>query len=121
FDRIGVRFITQSRFDTLRVVRHLIANNIVIPHNVKPSRSINTMVDLTLFKRRYLGLMKKALRQNLSEEEFLTLVEQEVRACSLNANSSDRNLHTKGGYQSLQFTCRQLVKYKNPFMSEFTQ
>jgi uncharacterized protein (TIGR04562 family) len=122
FDRIGVRFITQTRFDTLRVVHHLIAHNIVIPHNIKPSRSVNTMVDLNTFRRRYAGVLKKAMRQGLDEQSFLKMVEEEVQACPLNKKGSeDRNLHTKGGYQSLQFTCRQLVKYKNPFMSEFTQ
>lgn len=122
FDRIGVRFITKTRFDTLRVVRHLIANNIVIPHNIKPSRSVNTMVDLMTFKRRYAAALKKAMRQNLSEEEFLTLVEHEIRDAHFQKNGvNERNLHTKGSYQSFQFTCRQLVKYKNPFMSEFTQ
>lgn len=121
FDRIGVRFITHSRFDTLRVVRHLIAHNIVIPHNIKPSRSVNTMVDLVKFKRRYVGAMKKALRQDLSEDDFLKMVEADIRDCAIHPAGTDRNIHTKGGYQSLQFTCRQLVKYKNPFMSEFTQ
>lgn len=121
FDRIGVRFITKSRFDTLRVVRHLIAHNIVIPHNIKPSRSINTMVDLVSFKRRYVGVLKRALRNQMNEAEFLKMVEEEVDACSLMPGGpNDRNLHTKGGYQSLQFTCRQLVKYKNPFMAEFS-
>src|SRR5690606_6646723 len=121
FDRIGVRFITKSRFDTLRVVRHLIAHNIVIPHNIKPSRSINTMVDLASFKRRYVGVLKRALRNQMNEADFLKMAEEEVNACSLmQGGPSDRNLHTKGGYQSLQFTCRQLVKYKNPFMAEFS-
>ena len=117
FDRIGVRFITETRFDTLRVVNHLIANNIVIPHNIKPSRSVNTIVNLTDFKRRYVASIKTAIRKEYTEEEFINLLEKEVQACAFDkADSSDRNLHTKGGYQSLQFTCRQLVKYKNPFM-----
>lgn len=122
FDRIGVRFITETRFDTLRVVNHLIANNIVIPHNIKPSRSVNTMVNLTTFKRRYVSALKRSMREGLSEQEFVSLLEREVQACGFDGKeSSDRNLHTKGAYQSLQFTCRQLVKYKNPFMSEFSQ
>ncbi|MGZ3808554.1 MAG: TIGR04552 family protein, partial [Bacteriovorax sp.] len=44
FDRIGVRFVTNTRFDTLRVIRFLLEKNIVIPHNNKPSRAINTMI-----------------------------------------------------------------------------
>tara|TARA_R110000868_G_scaffold97619_17_gene268671 strand:+ start:541 stop:1785 length:1245 start_codon:yes stop_codon:yes gene_type:complete len=122
FDRIGVRFITETRFDTLRVVSHLIANNIVIPHNIKPSRSVNTMVNLTSFRHRYTAALKRAMRENLPEEEFIKILEKEVHSCGFDKSGpNERNLHTKGGYQSLQFTCRQLVKYKNPFMSEFSQ
>ena len=29
FDRVGVRFVTQNRFDTLRVIRFLLEKNIV--------------------------------------------------------------------------------------------
>ena len=122
FDRIGVRFVTQSRFDSLRVVKHLIAHNIVIPHNVKPSRSINTLIDISGFRKRYFGILKKAIRANMSEADFLKMLDVEIEDLSLRSKgASKRNNHTKEGYQSLQFTCRQLIKYKNPFMSEFSR
>ena len=31
----------------------------------------------------------------------------------------DKNSHSLSAYQAIQFTCRQLIKYKNPFMQEF--
>lgn len=119
FDRIGVRFITESRFDTLRVVKFLIDHNIVIPHNIKPSRSVNTIVDLSQFKEKHQNVMKMAIRNELSEERFLNAMDREALDSTFHDKDSEHNDHTSGNYQSLQFTCRQLIKYKNPFLQEF--
>jgi uncharacterized protein (TIGR04562 family) len=121
FDRVGVRFVTQSRFDTIRVIRFLIEQNIVIPHNNKPSRAINTMIDLKKFKIAHQRVLKMAIRNNLSEERFLGAMEREVLDCNMYGESSDRNKHTSKSYQSIQFTCRQLIEYKNPFLGEFNE
>jgi uncharacterized protein (TIGR04562 family) len=122
FDRVGVRFVTKNRFDVLRVVRFLIEQNVVIPHNIKPSRSVNTMVDLGMFKKRYQKTLRRAIRESLPEEKFLSLLEQEILNCSFGQSSEDeRNTHRSSDYQSIQFTCRQLIRYKNPFISEFTE
>jgi uncharacterized protein (TIGR04562 family) len=122
FDRVGVRFITHNRFETLLVVKYLIENNIVIPHNNKPSRAINTMIDLPKFKERHQKVIKMALRNNLSEERFLHALEFELRECFLgDPKSSDKNKFTSKNYQSIQFTCRQLIEYKNPFLAEFNE
>lgn len=121
FDRVGVRFVTQSRFDTIRVIRFLIEQNIVIPHNNKPSRAINTMIDLKKFKIAHQRVLKMAIRNNLSEERFLGAMEREILDCTMFGESSDRNKHTSKSYQSIQFTCRQLIEYKNPFLGEFNE
>lgn len=119
FDRVGVRFVTHSRFDTLRVIRFLIEQNIVIPHNNKPSRAINTMIDLHRFKEAHQRVIKMALRNNLSEERFVAAMEREIQECNLQGDGSERNKFTSKSYQSIQFTCRQLIEYKNPFLQEF--
>jgi uncharacterized protein (TIGR04562 family) len=119
FDRVGVRFVTNSRFDTLRVIRFLIEQNIVIPHNNKPSRAINTMIDLHRFKEGHQRVIKMAFRNNLSEERFLAAMEREIQECNLQGESSEKNKFTSKSYQSIQFTCRQLIEYKNPFLQEF--
>ena len=121
FDRIGVRFVTETRFDTLRVIRFLLEKNIVIPHNNKPSRAINTMINLEQFKEAHQKVLKAALRKKMTEEEFLHSIEQEVRSCSLRGESSEKNRFTSKSYQSIQFTCRHLIEYKNPFLQEFNE
>ncbi|MGZ3789939.1 MAG: TIGR04552 family protein [Bacteriovorax sp.] len=119
FDRIGVRFVTNTRFDTLRVIRFLLEKNIVIPHNNKPSRAINTMIDLHRFKEAHQRVIKMAIRNNLSEERFVAAMEREIQECNLLGETSERNKFTSKSYQSIQFTCRQLIEYKNPFLQEF--
>ncbi|MDD0854573.1 TIGR04552 family protein [Halobacteriovorax sp. GB3] len=119
FDRIGVRVITKTRFDSLLAVKFFVENNVIIPHNIKPSRSVNTMVNLDNFRRRHSEILRMALRNNLSEERFLQALNREIMENGFSSKNSDRNLHSKKGYQSIQFTCRQLIKYKNPFMTEF--
>lgn len=121
FDRIGVRIITKNRIDALLAVKFLIENNVIIPHNVKPSRSVNTLVDLDLFKKRHLDLIKMAIRNNLSEERFVQALNREILESIPGYSKSERNLHSSKDYLSIQFTCRQLIKYRNPFLTEFAQ
>ena len=119
FDRVGVRFVTNSRFDTLRVIRFLLEKNIVIPHNNKPSRAINTMIDLSRFKESHQRVIKMAFRNNLSEDRFVAAMEREIQDCHLQSQSKEKNKFSAKTYQSIQFTCRQLIEYKNPFLQEF--
>lgn len=119
FDRVGVRFITHTRFDSLRLIRFLMEKNIVIPHNNKPSRAINTMINMPKFKESHQSLLKMAIRNNLSEERFLAAMERAAVEAQLEPSENERNKHTSKAYQSIQFTCRQLIEYKNPFLQEF--
>lgn len=121
FDRVGVRFITHSRFDTLRLIRFLLEKNIVIPHNNKPSRAVNTMIDMVKFKEAHQTLLKMAIRNNLSEDRFLSAMERAAVESQLTPSESEKNKHTSKAYQSIQFTCRQLIEYKNPFLQEFNE
>ena len=119
FDRVGVRFITHNRFDTLRLIRFLLEKNIVIPHNNKPSRAVNTMIDMVKFKEAHQAILKMAIRNNLSEDRFLAAMERAAAESLITPSESERNKHTSKAYQSIQFTCRQLIEYKNPFLQEF--
>ena len=118
FDRVGVRFITHTKFDTLRTIKFLLENNIIIPHNIKPSRSVNTLIDMEKFKIKHNNLLKMALRNQLSEERFLQAMEREADECIVLKDK--KNKHSSAQYRSLQFTCRHLIKYKNPFLNDFT-
>jgi uncharacterized protein (TIGR04562 family) len=119
FDRVGIRLVTKTKFDVLRVVKFLIENNIVIPHNIKPSRSLNTIIDLGKFRKKYKNVLKMSLRNELTEDRFLAAVNRELTECGFEDSNSDRNDHTSNRYRSIQFTSRQLIRYKNPFLKDF--
>ena len=118
FDRIGIRVITKGRFDTLRIIKFFIDKNIILPHNVRPSRTVNTMIDLKKFRKYYRDIIKGALRENLTEEEFLTKAENCLNKLQ-QEKGNGRNEHSFKGYRSIHFTNRQLIKYRNPFFKEF--
>jgi len=117
FDRIGIRIITKNKFDTLRVLKFLSMNNIVIPHNVKPSRSMNTLYDLEEFKSLYSKYLKTCIKNKTTEEEFLVEANKLLELCN-NIKASDRNSNSLKNYHSIQFTCRQLIYYKNPLFND---
>lgn len=120
FDRVGIRIVTHKRFDTLRVVKFLVDNYVVIPHNVKPSRSLNSLIDMGELKATHLRAVKVALRENWDEQRFLDEVEKEIMDDRLN-HDPDRNQYSLASYQSIQFTGRTLIKYRNPFYQEFSE
>jgi len=120
FDRIGVRLVTHTKIDALRVVKFLQEYNIVVAHNIKPSRSRNSLVDLVGLKKSSKDLMKMAMRNNLTEDRFVQALEREAKeSWSQSESDTDINKHSHEYYRSIQFTCRQLIKYKNPFIQEF--
>ena len=120
FDRVGIRFVTKTRLDILRVTDFLLKQNIVIPHNIKPSRSINNLIDSQKFKMKHLSALKKSIRENLTEEEFVKSLDEEAKGCIPDGNEK-KNEHSSSEYRSIQFTGRQLIKYTNPFYREFKQ
>jgi len=119
FDRVGVRIITHNKLDSLRVLKFLIQNNVIIPHNIKPSRSANSLFDMDFYKNVHYKLIKEALKDNLDETEFRKRAENYLIESTHQSN--ERNAHSSKNYQSIQFTCRQLIKYKNPFVKEFLE
>ena len=120
FDRIGIRIITKSRFDIIRVIGFLMSKFIILPHNIKPSRSVNTIVDIVNFKKQYRHLVKEAIKNQWEEKHFLQEVEGKIQAHTV-ADKDRINLHSSDSYRSIQFTYRQLIKYQNPFWKEFNE
>jgi uncharacterized protein (TIGR04562 family) len=90
-------------------------------NNIKPSRSQNTLVDLGLMKKRTNTLLKKTLREGWGEEKYLAELSQLVDSCAPGGATTDRNAHTSQEYRAIHFTGRQLIKYRNPFMSQFNE
>jgi uncharacterized protein (TIGR04562 family) len=99
FDRVGVRIITETRFDALLAVRFLRVNNVIVFANVKPTRSRNTLVDLDAIA-----------------DELVTLDREGVAALRTRPLpappevSPASNPFSSRTYRSIQFTCRQLIR-----------
>lgn len=120
FDRIGVRIITYNKLDALRVMRFLHRNHILMINNIKPSRSQNTLIDLGLLRKRIYSLYKEAIRNQMVEETFYQRLNELIEECRPGKPSHD-NIHTFEEYRAIHFTGRQLIKYRNPFMSSFNE
>ncbi len=118
FDRIGVRFVTHSKLDCLRVIKFLYQKNVIVIHNIKPSRSRNSLIDIEHFKHQHHNVLRMALRNELTEERFQQALNREIKATGV---EGDDNTHSLSSYQSIQFTGRQLIRYKNPFAEEFNE
>lgn len=119
FDRIGIRLVTKTRLDVLRVINFLTENYLVIPNNIKPSRSQNSLIDLNLFKKNYYKIIKDSIKKHLSEDEFMQKLEEAAKLSDFDQLDNRVNKHSSDEYKAIHFTCRQLIKYRNPFMKQF--
>jgi uncharacterized protein (TIGR04562 family) len=100
FDWVGIRFVTFSRLDVLKLISFLRQHNMVMFANVKPSRSRNTLLNLDCFYQ--------PTGENLSEEELDQLLKIDENQIPTGVNQANRFSETS--YQSVQFTCRQRVR-----------
>lgn len=126
FDRIGVRFVTRDRLDAILVLHYLREKHLVAFPNVKPSRSVNTLIDIDRFRKTFRKLYDRYHKDEITIEEFEhalrhsaqfrdTLTLRQIR------NLFQKNPFTSGQYRSIQFTVRQLVRLINPLYSFMDQ
>ncbi len=118
FDRIGLRFVTHTRLDCLRVIKYLKESRIIMPANVKPSRSRNTLLDTEVFRREMKEVLREVDHGNIrSEEEIL----QRLEKATLETQTEQINKHSSEHYRAIQFTCRQLIKLTNPLYQDLKE
>jgi len=127
FDRVGIRFVTKMKFDALRVVKYMKERNALMPANIKPSRTRNSLIDQVAFEAELSKLLKFAdtgeiapleVQKRITEfcESDQAAPESERKA-QLEAQTS-ANPHSSSHYRAIQFTCRQLIKIKNPLYDD---
>lgn len=124
FDRVGIRFVTPTRAGCLRVVRYLKDHHIVIPPNIKPSRSRNTLVDVEGTRQRWKEAVANAERENWSREKLEAALDAAVefqRGDSSESALAEANPHSGDSYRALQFTGRQLIKLQNPLFQDIRE
>lgn len=118
FDHIGLRFVTLDRLDALLVVKYLRSHNVFMFANVKPSRSRNTLIDLDWLREETERIQQEHLGTELTAQqiqELRTLVE--LMPYPLSPDFSN-NPYSSRRYHSIQFTCRQMIRIKNPYHVE---
>lgn len=121
FDRIGIRFVTKNKFDVIRVISFLLEHNVFILHNIKPSRSQNSVVDLKQFREDYFKLLKKALRDSMDHDDFYERAVKLAEDDEIPYQKSSRNEHSSKRYRAVHFTGRQLIHYQNPLASQISE
>lgn len=120
FDHIGVRIIVERPVDALFAVRALVEEHTVIFANIKPTRSRNTLVDTAAFAAHVDALIESWRAGAISEAEAAE------HLASFNERPTNNeqlawNPHSSPRYNSIQFTCRQLIRMPNPLYVRLEQ
>lgn len=107
FDKIGVRLITRSVFDSFRLIRFLVQENLISFPHIMPDQSSNNVYPVDLFIKVCHRLEKEKI---FKAEEIEKTLEQELQ------KSADPNYLRKPNDQSdlnfrfIKFISRQLIR-----------
>lgn len=121
FDKLGVRFITRSMFDTFRVVRFLVEENLISYPHIIPDQSSNNIYPVDLFLQACFDLVQMSQQDPLnpssqwSEEQVNEyfkkyLAERESDAGFLRKE----NAFSGADYRFIKFIARKLVRVSLP-------
>lgn len=115
FDRVGIRFVTRTRLDSLRVIKFLKERMVLVAPNIKPSRSRNTLVNAEILRAQITGELDAFERGDMDEAQLTARLEA---AAVAQTGGEAINPHSSQFYRAIQFTARQLVKFRNPLYDE---
>jgi len=113
FDKLGVRFVTRSMFDTFRVVRFLVEEGLISFAHIMPDQSSNNLYPVGLFLKAAAELAPKA--HEYSDEQinrfFIDYLEK-------NRDQADflrkENLFSGEDYRFIKFIARKLIRIEIP-------
>jgi len=116
YDRIGFRLVTETKYDAICAVRLLLAKNIISLPNVRPGRSRNRLIEIQRLQSeldRIQAQLKKT--PDVSPEDYQKMLRRLERRISYRRlGRSLINPHSSEFFRAIQFTCRELVKVRNP-------
>jgi len=117
FDWLGLRFVTNNRFDALLVAKYLRENNLVVFTNVRPGRSRNTLIDTTQL-RADMELVDEQIRAGrLASHEKLEKLRNLVSDYPYpQPGMPSDNPFSLSTYHSIQFTVSQQIRVPNPYL-----
>jgi len=121
FDQIGLRFVTKDKMGVVKVLKYLKDKYIVISTNISPSRSRNNLVDPRLYRRTWRDIHQAVVKGETKDENWIKkTLEAAVGEGFLETQDEIRehNPLSSSQYHSIQFTCRQLIRFRNPAYEE---
>jgi len=113
FDHIGVRIIVHRPVDALFAVRALREEHTIMYPNVKPTRSRNTLIDLPAYDTHVRGCLQRFQRGELDEMGTVEAIHAFDRKPE-GREQVEWNPYSSDKYRSIQFTCRQMIRFDNP-------
>ena len=111
-DYIGIRFVTENRFDAVRVLDYLLHTRVLTLACIKPRRVRNTLFDLEAIDEAMAHLERRGIEDAAIRRAHLHHL--------LNSSQADpkpresRNPHRHDQFHSLMLTARQLVRAPDP-------
>jgi uncharacterized protein (TIGR04562 family) len=122
YDRIGFRLVTETKYQAIRAVRLLLDKNIISVPNIRPGRSRNRLVDLSRLQfeiDRIDAHIKKSGESAPYIDKMIKRLESRIGFSRL--GRSLMNPHSSEYYRAIQFTCRELVKIRNPLWQVYSK
>lgn len=113
FDHIGVRIIVHTPVDALFAVRALREEHTIMYPNVKPTRSRNTLIELGGYDAHVRQCLLRYQAGELDEQATVDAIHDFVQKPD-SEDQLDWNPYSSDKYRSIQFTCRQMIRFANP-------
>jgi uncharacterized protein (TIGR04562 family) len=117
FDKLGVRFVTHSMFDTFQVVRFLVEENLISYPHIMPDQSTNNLFPVDMFLNAAVELKKNTAR--LTEDEiaqfFLQYLEKNIEGAEF---LRKENAYSGADHKFIKFISRKLIQVQVPGQKE---
>jgi uncharacterized protein (TIGR04562 family) len=113
YDRIGFRFVTETKWDSFQLIRQLFESGVLSPPNIHPQRSFNTLFPTEQFRDFVEDLRHQMKNQGLGEAEAMRAIRGLEQESGVSLGVA-RNRFTSSWYRAVQFTCRQLIVAPDP-------
>ena len=113
FDHIGVRIIVDRPIDALFAVRALRETHTIMYPNIKPTRSRNTLIEFDEYTAAVQRVFEAFANGALDEAAAIA----EIEAFSHRPSTQPQlewNAYSSPRYNAIQFTCRQMIRFRNP-------
>lgn len=109
YDKLGVRFITDSMFDVFRVVRFLIRESLISTPQILPDQSSNNLYPVNLFLQACQEYIDSGMKLEPKELEayFDKFLEDRKDEGEFLRKVND---HSANDYRFIKFICRKLIR-----------